>query len=71
MSTNDITQEANVIGTTIISTQDGYDPEYNVNGLIPNTLYFRLDAGDGHFNYINANSITQSIKRRLTKKADK
>ena len=63
MSTNDIIQEANVIGTTIISTQDGYDPEYNVNGLIPNTLYFRLDAGDGHFNYINANSITQSIKR--------
>lgn len=63
MSANDIIQEANVIGTTIISTNDGFDPEYNINGLIPNTLYFRLSAGDGQFNYINANGISQTIKR--------
>lgn len=63
MNTNDITQEANVIGTTIISTNYGFDPEYNINGLIPNTLYFRLSSGDGQFNYINANGISQTIKR--------
>ena len=54
--------EANIIGTTIISTPEGKDPEYDVVGLVPNTLYFRLNSGDGNFNYIDANKISQSIK---------
>jgi hypothetical protein len=60
MSNNSI--NANIIGTTFVSTPEGKDPEYDVVGLTPNALYFRIDDNNGGFNYIYANEISRSIK---------
>jgi hypothetical protein len=52
---------AQIIGTTIIANDAGIDIETGLSGLDPNTMYIRIDAGDGNFNYINAFAVSQSL----------
>jgi hypothetical protein len=52
---------AQIIGTTIISNADGFDVETGLSGLDPNTMYIRINAGGGQYNYINAFAVSQSL----------
>lgn len=52
---------AQIIGTTIISNADGFDVETGLSGLDPNTMYIRINAGSGEYNYINAFAVSQSL----------
>ena len=62
MSNVNNNNEANVIGAAIIATSEGKDPEYDIVGLMPGSMYFRIDNGAGGFNYIEAGKISQSLK---------
>lgn len=52
---------AQIIGTTIIANADGVDVETGLSGLDPNTMYIRIAAGGGEYNYINAFAVSQSL----------
>lgn len=67
---------ANVIGTTIVTDENGRDLSsgITVEGLLPNRLYFRINAADGQYNYIDAgkiaddiSSITNSVNTKASK----
>lgn len=73
MSNVNNNNEANVIGAAIIATSEGKDPEYDIVGLMPGSMYFRIDNGEGGFNYIEAGKISQSLKSidsAMSSKAD-